>query len=442
MFLYYLVIEGALRKWALPSASNELFLLKDVILGAAVLVLYAIDRRRLRQIGTLTFTPTEGSLWQLWIAITFAWTLLAGFSLTSVIGLRYYLVPLLVLLIQPVLARNIGELERFLDRYLTVCVGVCLLGFVQFSSPSDSLINRYSWSPNSEMDVATFGEVSEYAEAGESARVRITGTFSYISPYAAYLQFLYFAAIGMLLTARSERSRLWFAIATAAILANLLMTGSRGPTFGSLLIGIVFIPSLRKVLSKGFGFVGMFFGLVALIGIGWLAQDVGFAFIARTEGAGDAVDRVMGALFFPVYTIAQSSFGGEGVGYTFLGLGQLTGTGVYEYTFNEVTQDRLAVEVGIVGYIFFLIFKIYFLLATWRFVRRTRNFSVRVWALVSFSYQLSLVWGIPLYNSVAMFFYFFSISLFVWLRRLEQRQQAQIATGGGRNSEYSARAAS
>ena len=43
VFLYYLVFEGAFRKWVWPSASNELFLLKDVLVVSAVMVLFLID---------------------------------------------------------------------------------------------------------------------------------------------------------------------------------------------------------------------------------------------------------------------------------------------------------------------------------------------------------------------------------------------------------------
>jgi hypothetical protein len=142
--------------------------------------------------------------------------------------------------------------------------------------------------------------------------------------------------------------------------------------------------------------------------------------IERNESAGDATDRIAATLLFPIYTVGNSEFWGEGLGATFLGLGQLLGTGRFEYRFDEVFQDRLAVEVGILGYVFFLVFKVYFIAATWRFMRRTRTFSIKVWSLVSLTYQVSLLWSVPIYNSVAMIFSFFSIALFVWLRRIDE----------------------
>jgi hypothetical protein len=425
-FLYYLVLEGAFRKWVWPEISNELFLLKDLLLVFAVGVLYAIERSRLRAAGALHFAPLEGTLFQIWVVIAFIGAAATGFSLTGVIGLRYYLIPLLVFLVHPVLARTPKELEGFFDGYLALCFVICCLGFVQVTSGQDALINRYSWAPNSDIDVATFGEV---ADRGELAFVRVTGTFSYISPYASYLQFMYFVALGMFLMASNERMRVWYAVLIAGILANLFMTGSRGPTVGCLLIGLLFVPQLKKALGGKFAFFGLFFGVLAMGAGIWLARDIIDALIARNQAAGDADVRVSSALFFPYSTVVESSFWGEGVGATFLGLGQLTGAGGIDYRFDEVLQDRLAVEVGVLGYIFFLVFKVYFLIATWQLVRRSESSSVRVWALVSFAYQASLGWIVPMYNSVAMTFYVFSISLYAWLKRFDVGRSSEQSIG-------------
>lgn len=426
IFLYYLVFEGAARKWLLPSASNELFLLKDVLLGAAVAALHVLERKRLTAIGPLSFKPHESAMWQLWLVIVLVGVAVTGFSLTGLIGLRYYLVPLMVLLVHPVLASTPQELETFFGRYLALCGAVCVLGFVQFNSAPDALINRYSWSPNSEMDVATFGEVSE--RASDHSFVRITGTFSYISPYVSYLQFAYFAALAMFMTARSERGRLWYAVLLTGILANLFMTGSRGPTLMCLMLSMLFLPSLRRALGGKFGFVGLVLGTAVLAGGMWMARDVAVALLERHEAAGDAGERIYGALFLPFLTFAHTDFWGEGLGSTFLGLGQLSGSGSFEYRFDEVMQDRIAVEVGLPGYAFFLALKVYFLLSTWRLLRRTRNFSIKVWTMASFAYQALLMWTIPLYNSIAAVFYFFSIALFAWLRRLDDRERAMAGS--------------
>jgi hypothetical protein len=422
-FLYFVVFEGALRKWVFPGLTNELFVFKDVLLVLAVGALYVVERHKLAVVGVLRFQPFEGALWQLWVVIALVGAAMSGFGLNGVIGLRYYLVPLLLFAIHPVLATNLDELTTFFGQYLALCFAVCLLGFVQYYSSPESLINRYSWAPSSEMDVATFGEAADRAT---DAHVRITGTFSYISPFAAYLQFMYFVAIGMFLSAREERARLWCAVVLAAITAGLFMTGSRGPTVTCLLLTILFLPSLRASLGGKFAFVGIFLGVVALVLGAWMMRDIVDVLVQRNEAAGDAGERVTAALFFPVYTLIYSDFWGEGLGATFLGMGQLLGTGGFEYRFDEVRQDRLAVELGVLGYLALLTFKIYFMVATFRFARHAAAFPVRVWALVSFAYQASLLWTVPIYNSVAMIYYFFCIALFAWLRGLDASQRVAV----------------
>jgi hypothetical protein len=350
---------------------------------------------------------------------------ISGFSLTGLIGLRYYTVPLLILLVYPLLASNVSELRHFMRGYSLLCMVVCLLGIVQFSSPVDSLINRYSWAPNSDIDVATFGEIAD--RAGWSF-VRITGTFSYISPYASYLQFMFFCSIAMFLTSVSERERLWYLILTGAVLSNLFMTGSRGPVLGCLVLSLIFASSLRRALGGKFGFVGVFLGLMGAAVAIWLLADVAQALIQRNAIAGDSEQRVSATLLSPWYTVTNSDFWGNGLGATFLGLGQLTGTGGFEYTFDEVTQDRLAVEVGILGYLFFVVFKAYFAIATFRLALKAKNPNIKIWLLVSFGYQASLAWSIPLYNSVAAIYYFFSLALFVWLRRLQSQIDAAASS--------------
>lgn len=423
LFFYYLVLEGAARKWLFPSASNELFLLKDLLLIGALSVLYSVESHKLAALRPLALQEFEKTLFFFWGFFVLVGLAVAGFSLTGFIGLRYYIIPLLMLPLQPLVAFDELQLERFFRDFLVLSALICMLGFVQFTSASDAPINRYSWSPNSEMDVATFGEVTQ--RITDASYVRITGTFSYISPYASYLQFAFFCAIGMFVVARSERARLLYAAIIVGILANLFMTGSRAPAIASILVATLFLPNVRAALGKRFGVIGVGLGLVTVVSGVWLIGDLVSALLERNEAAGDATPRIYGALLMPFFTFMESPFWGEGIGATFLGLGELTGSGQFQYRFDEVIQDRLAVEVGLFGYTFFLFFKIYFLVSTWRFHRRTVGFHTRVWSLVSFSYQLTLMWTIPLYNSVAAIFYFFSIALYMWLRGLEdERVQA------------------
>jgi hypothetical protein len=415
-FLYYLIVEGALRKWVVPSLGNELFLFKDVLLFGALFWMYGFERRHLAFLRRFQPGPNERAVLYLWIFLTVYGLILSGVSLRGLIGLRYYVAALPILFVNPCLATNFDELEQFFKNYLLFAVLVCTLGFVQFTSGQDSLLNRYSWTPDSSMDVATFGEV---ADRMESTYVRITGTFSYISPYASYLQFLFFVALGMVVLAKRERTRMFYAVALVMIVANLFMTGSRGPALTCLLLSLLFIPHGKAALGRRFGFIGAPVVIVIMLTAVWVGQDVIRAIVERNEMAGDAGERIAGSLLLPFYTVESSPLVGDGLGATFLGMGQLMGTGGFEYRFDEIFQDRLAIELGVFGYLFLLTVKVYFLFQAIK-AARTGSLHSRVWALVSFCYQASLTWSLPLYNSVANTYYFMAIALVIWLRGLER----------------------
>lgn len=414
IFLYYVVFEGAFRKWIFPAATNELFLLKDVILFAALFCLWISQRAGIKTY--YHFNPTETAIWQIWVGIACAGLAISGFSLSGFAGFRYYIAALPILVLQAYYTPSTVEIREFFARYMLVCLGVCLLGFAQFASPPDAAINSYAWSPSSEMDVATFGEVSERASFGRTSLVRITGTFSYIAPYAAYLQFMFFVCLGMLLVTNSDRSRLFYAGCLLLVIANMLMTGSRAPVFISMLLATLFLPDFARTLRGQSIYLNAAVGLVAIVFGLWLLTDLIGALAERHTIAQDAGDRMSGAFFMPIYTVMRSPWIGDGVGATFLGMGQLTGTGISQFKFDEVFQDRLGVDVGVFGYLFFLAFKIYFLFATYSLVRRARTADIRIWALVSFAYQASWIWTVPIYNAVACVFYFISIALFAVLR--------------------------
>jgi hypothetical protein len=79
-------------------------------------------------------------------------------------------------------------------------------------------------------------------------------------------------------------------------------------------------------------------------------------------------------------------------------------------------MDRIGLESGIVGYLLVFVVKIFYEVKTAALAVRARSREIRLWALVSFCYQLSSMWSIPLYNAVASAFYFSSLGLYFWLR--------------------------
>ena len=173
--LYVVVLEGALRKWVLPQASELIYFLKDDILLGAYIGYLARERFPFRAL----IAKGGGTGWLLALALILVFEILnpaLNSVLVGLLGAKGYLlyVPLAFLL--PDLFRSTEELQRFLRRYLLFCIPICILGVAQFYAPADSAINIYA---KSEVEV----QVVEF----EEGNVRVTGTFPYLAGYAVYL---------------------------------------------------------------------------------------------------------------------------------------------------------------------------------------------------------------------------------------------------------------
>ena len=422
VFFVYLVLEGALRKWVFPAFSTELFLFKDLLVVGALFGFLG-NSSSLRGEDPSFLTGSENLLLWGWFFLFCGYFFVSGVSLSSIAGLRYYLIMLPLVLLTPQVIADTADLNRLAARYLWLALAVSILGVAQFFSPPDALINRYAWAV-AVMDVSTFGE----------GMTRITGTFSYITPYAVYLQFMFLLALALFVQSDRGKQRMLWGVAIALLFVNIVMTGSRAP----LLISVVLaIPFLLSVLQEIYTIKGRVLPIMAtLVIMGLLLfqfSDVFSMLSERNREARDERERIAGALMVPVVTLRDAEFVGAGVGSTFMGVREL-GRSSEGAGFDEVNSDRIGVEVGIFGYLFVLIFKLVFLWKAWGLYRSATDRAIKTWALVVFAYQLSLLWSIPVYNSVAAAFYFASLGLYVFLRRQDtmmcaaaSRQEVRIA---------------
>jgi hypothetical protein len=417
-FIGYVVIEGALRKWVFPSYGTLLFAVKDVLLAAALVWLLLFEQRALAHLRGL-YRPLERTMWVTWILVVLLAFAVSGASLTSLVGLRYFLCALPLLAVFPAAYPTTRDVADWLGTFVLTAIPIGVLGIAQFMSPPDSPLNAYSWTTADVSDISTFGEVNEALYGRLFSFVRVTGTFSYISTYSAYLQFVFFAALGLFLVARTERRRLLFAGITALIFVNLLMNGSRAPLVTSILLALPFLKAWAAVLRRRFGAIfGIAIGAVLISAALASVTDIFDAVLQRNEVAADAPERISNAAFMPYFTLTETDLLGQGLGQSFLGLGEATAGETFSgYIFDEVRVDRVGSELGSLCYLVFLLVKIYWLVISAATFLGARDATVKTIALVSLSYQASLLWTIPIYNSVANIFYFLSIAMVCIMRR-------------------------
>jgi len=417
VFVLLVIVEGAIRKWLLPEFSTGVFVFKDIVLLLAFGAYIGLRHSRFPR-------SLDVVVWPVWAVLVLGYAAMAAFSFESLVGLRYYLAPLPLIVLVPELLRDTRDLERIATWGVAISVPIGVLATLQYVSPLDSPLNTYAWGSEG---VASFG-VEEEGLFSSLERPRVTGTFSYISTYASFLTAVWLLGWLALLHATSARFRGFAAAALVLILFNMGMNGSRALLVIALVTGLpfalMFLARIGAIWSQWLA-VGLF--LLAL-----LAGATVFEPFALTAARGDeeeGLERIVGALLGPLSTLSSVNWLGEGIGTTFGGyeqIGRVGGEG-----FDEVNVDRVGIELGVLGYALMLLIKVSMLLRALVVYRRATNVRLRHWALAAFLVQASTVWQIPFYNSVAAIYYFASIGLIYWIDDQESRVRAELRRPGG-----------
>jgi len=350
-------------------------------------------------------------IWALWTALVLALGLAGGLSIATLVGLRYYLAPLPILLIVPALIRDVQDLDLFARWAVRISFPIGLLAIVQYNSPVDSVLNTYAW--GSEGGIATFGlEPADFGSVVEHARV--TGPFSYISTFAAFLTAVWILAWLSLLHSRSRRDGVLAGLSILLTFVNMGMNGSRSLLVFAALTGIPFLLVFfsRHGLMRSRGFlVSVCVGTAMVAGAAAIMRPAEMTL--QRGDAEEGIDRAVNVISMPLTTLDESTWLGAGLGSTFGGYEALGLAGVQG--FDEIHVDRIGLELGLVGYVFVLVAKLVVFWRTFRLIGRAPKGPIRDWAVVALVVQMNPPWSIPFYNSIAAILYFVAVALVCWL---------------------------
>ena len=239
---------------------------------------------------------------------------------------------------------NPGLLMRL---FLIVGIGEVVLGFTQYALPPTHLLNRYA-NMNIVKNIATVGDA-----------VRITGSFSYLSGYTAYLLFVAFFVWA---TIRLKYPAWITVLALASTFITGFMTGSRTATVMSLLILVpVLIQeySVEKLMRFLVRLIipGTIFLMLALSNNKFpLADKVTKAYdnfmgrVQSNRASGEEKSRVSNLVYFDLDARFKHPFLGVGLGSTYQGATFLFGTSpnVIEFGYSEDEYTRQVLEGGYV----------------------------------------------------------------------------------------------
>lgn len=411
-----LVFEGALRKWALPEARTALYIAKDLVLfgayvGFAMEKGFAAPAARARPfIVLLAMSAVFGAIEMLNPALP---------SLVlAAIGWRAYFFYVPLLFIVPQLFDSLDNLYRALGRYALLAVPVAALGVAQFFSPMDSAVN---------MNVQDeFGE-STVVGFGEDDRVRVAGSFSFVSTYAAYL-----TAIALLLGALLARmdfrfrgnAALYFGL--ALVFAAMFATGSRGPVYSVIGAAVVY-----TVFAGAAGLLSFNAVFRACVGAAILAAAVwNFlpeptdAFYQRAMGSDDTLSRLVAPLVEPFSILGEAGIAGFGIGAAHQSAAFLSGSEYSWWTEGivaEAESSRVMLELGILGFVFVFLFRIGITICALRTAFELKSRPGRSLALVLAIFLGLQIFGSVIFNPTMNVLYWFAVGMLFALHRYEER---------------------
>jgi len=424
------IVEGALRKWFLPSSQDLVYFAKDVVLLGAYVGFFRDQTRQ-------QFKPPPLTLVKILLAASVLIGLIQVVNpnlpnvLVGIFGFKayFYYVPLLWLL--PAAFRSDAELWDFLRRYVLIAIPVGLLAVAQFFSPSTSFLNTYARTEGvtgTSINAITFGS-SEY--------VRVTATFSFITGYTAYLLATAMLLLGVIGALRWKfRGNLLFFVALGMDLLGILMTGSRGPVV--LLIAVYPLYWWLAVIRERGG--GAAFGrlVVAMVLVaGFLAfagEDALNAFYGRAQGVSDVPGRLSSPLLSPFAVLPEVGLLGLGIGATHQTAATLAPS-VFPYSWLhglliEVESGRIMIELGPLGFGFVYLLRFGLCFVALRQVLTMRTRFHRALATASLLFFLTSIPGGVVFDVTADLYFWFFVGLLATAMRLDRQaiQEAGMAT--------------
>jgi hypothetical protein len=240
LYLWLLLIEGALRKWVMPRYSNPLLLVRDPVLLA--IYFYAVRAHvfprnlyvvSLWVIGILSLIASIASLSPYLPLMPILEVTLYGFRS------NFLHLPLIFIMAS---VFDEEDVKKFGWWILLGMIPMCLIMAAQFKASPDSFINR----------TAGLGEGEQLTAGG--GKIRPPGTFSFISGPVFYMSVAAAFVIYGALTRTVYKN--WLLLASAAALVvGIIVSGSRSCVASVLIVvfSVVVILAVRPRAVNQFG---------------------------------------------------------------------------------------------------------------------------------------------------------------------------------------------
>jgi hypothetical protein len=411
--LVTVVLEGMLRKWILPQASDLIYFLKDIILLIAYVKYYSIPNPQYH---------SRKSFINLMIFISFAWGLFQVFNpnlgspIVGWFGLKAYFFYIPLIWIMPTLFRNQEELYIFLRNYLLLVIPIGILAIVQYFSPASSPLNIYA------------GGVEANAFVGGNPRV--TGTFSYLSGYAVYLSFCLAIIIPVLFY---QQTKIWNILTIAElilIVGTSFMTGARGLIIFEILFfggyfGVLAITSFKKTWRSIKKFI-----LPAILALAIVPRYFAKAIDALNTRFTTSSDS-MNARIANSFNIKWDQFEAYGIGASHPAVGALNRTLKLPpgrpLPPLESEMMKVVTELSIIGFILWSVLRLAVVFSLFKLSRQLKTSFLTNLALSAFLFHAIQFTGQIVNNHVMNIYYWFLGGFVFLLPELKRREKEYLA---------------
>ncbi|HEX8607411.1 MAG TPA: hypothetical protein VF679_02085 [Pedobacter sp.] len=352
-YFLLLILEGALRKWALPGLATPLLIVRDPI---AIWLLY-------QSIASGIFKPNI-YVYLLWILTTIAFltTMFFGHGDVTValFGARIFAFHFPVIF---VIARvfDRGDVIAVGKWLLWISIGMTLLVAAQFFSPQSAWINR-----------GIAGDSAGSGFSGAAGFYRVPGTFSFTNGLSLFYGFVAAFVFYFWIDNKDKKvPQYLLLISTFSLLAAVPLSISRTVLF-EIAVSMAFLIVVAIRNPKFLGSLVAIIAVAALLLVGLsnfsFFQTATMAFTERfttaNEGEGGLegvfIDRFLGGMVGALTSDQSLPFWGQG-----LGMGTNAGakllTGNTDYLISEGEWGRLIGEMGLILGLSFILLRLFLL---------------------------------------------------------------------------------
>lgn len=401
LFFVLVLVDGALRKWVLPSQSAALFVLKDVVLWAGF-GLYALRRSPLELPRPLRRTGVPLLLGgYVFLVLLQAFNPRLPNLTVSALGLKAHLAFLPLVVLMPAIIAEATEKQvlRTLWGYaLLLVLPLAALSVYQFYQPPSAWINQYV------REMRTIATVAGH--------VRVISTFSYVGSHTAYLTFNAFLSAGILFAGlRTGRRDLYGlgGILLGATFVVLPMAGSRGPIVIILVALAALLAIVESQYSASLRFVAVAFVVVVAVVQGTGLTEGWEALAERAVEAGDTESRFENVFSSPFEGIERGGLLGYGAGSAHQAAARFvpeafSNTWLPE-GYLESALSRQIIELGTIGWLLLIALKTTLLYLAYQTVRQGRRTIEILIGVTAFCFLLAKLPFPVIFNAVSGAFY-------------------------------------